>query len=100
MTGMVFPDVFTNTHLATYLSRVNAYADVMDDAGFPNISMLKQAEAENYSKYFDKEGLVKDNVIKALSGEIQLNIDDGLSGYLTDATTAYPILKELSLIHI
>ena len=95
MTGMVFPDVFTNTHLATYLSRVNAYADVMDDAGFPNISMLKQAEAENYSKYFDKEGLVKDNVIKALSGEIQLNIDDGLSGYLTDATTAYPILKEV-----
>ena len=95
MTGMVFPDVFTNTHLATYLSRVNAYADVMDDAGFPRLPDLRAAEAENYAKYFDKEGLVKDNVLRSLSGEIQLNIDDGLSGYLTDATTAYPILKEV-----
>ena len=95
MTGMVFPDVFTNTHLATYLSRVNAYADIMADQGFPNLKMLKQAEAENYAKYFDPDGLVKNDVVKAMAGEIQLNIDDGLSNYLTDATTAYPILKEI-----
>ena len=28
MTGMVFPDTFTNTHIAHWLSRVRAYDDV------------------------------------------------------------------------
>tara|TARA_B100000945_G_scaffold320955_1_gene332960 strand:- start:108 stop:4277 length:4170 start_codon:yes stop_codon:yes gene_type:complete len=95
MTGMVFPDVFVNTHMATYLSRANAYADVIYDQGFPNLDMLKQAEVENYAKYFDKDGLVKNDVIRALAGEMQLNLDDGLSKYLQEATTAFPVLKEV-----
>jgi maltose-binding protein MalE len=34
MTGMVFDDVFSNVHLAHYLSRVRAYDDVFSEFGF------------------------------------------------------------------
>ena len=95
MTGMVFPDVFTASHTATHISRLNAYTDVLADQGFPNLTMLKEAELENYSKYFDESGLIKNDVVKALTGDIALNTDDGLSNYLTKATTAFPILKEV-----
>lgn len=95
MTGMVFPDVFTASHTATHISRLNAYTDVLADQGFPNIKMLKEAELENYSKYFDENGLIKNDVVKALTSDIALNTDDALSNYLTKATTAFPILKEV-----
>tara|TARA_R100000234_G_scaffold101405_1_gene70449 strand:+ start:3694 stop:7878 length:4185 start_codon:yes stop_codon:yes gene_type:complete len=95
MTGMVFPDVFTASHTATHISRLNAYTDVLADQGWPNMKMLKEAELENYSKYFDENGLIKNDVVKALTGDIALNTDDALSNYLTKATTAFPILKEV-----
>ena len=95
MTGMVFPDVFVASHQATHISRLNAYTDVLADQGFPNPKMLKQAELENYSKYFDENGLIKNDVVRALTSDVALNTDDALSTYLTEATTAFPILKEV-----
>ena len=95
MTGLVFPDAFTASHTATHISRLHAYTDILEDQGFPNLKMLKQAEQENYAQYFDKDGLIKDKVVKALTQDIALNTDDGLSTYLTEATTAYPVLKEV-----
>ena len=95
MTGLVFPDVYTGSHVATQISRMNAYTDVLADQGFPNMKMLKQAELENYKNYFDEDGLIKNQVVKALTGDIALNTDDGLAKYLNDATTAYPVLKEV-----
>ena len=53
MTGIVFPDVYTGSHVATQISRMNAYTDGLADQGFPNMKMLKQAELENYKNYFD-----------------------------------------------
>ena len=47
------------------------------------MKMLKEAELENYSKYFDESGLIKNDVVKSLTGDIALNTDDGLSNYLT-----------------
>jgi hypothetical protein len=95
MTGLVFPDVYTGSTVATQISRMNAYTDVLADQGFPNMKMLKKAELQNYKSYFDEDGLIKNQVVKALTGDIALNTDDGLAKYLNDATTAYPILKEV-----
>ena len=97
MTAMVFPDVFTTTHLAHYLARAKAYDDVFYEFGsiYGKADLLKQAEKAHYDSFFDADGLVKDKTLKAMAGEIQLNLDDGLASYLTDATTAYPILKEV-----
>ena len=95
MTAMVFPDVFTNTHNAHYYSRVKAYEDVFSEYGFADWEKIFEAEKMHYNNFFDENGLVKDQVLKSFSGEIQLNLDDGVASYLTEATTAYPILKEL-----
>ena len=95
MTAMVFPDVFTNTHNAHYYSRVKAYEDVFSEYGYADWQKIFEAENRHYKNFFDENGLVKDQVLKSFSGEIQLNLDDGVASYLTEATTAYPILKEL-----
>ena len=97
MTAMVFPDVFTNTHLAHYLSRVKAYEDVFNEFGSVSMKkdLLKTLEKKYYDSFFDADGLVKDKVLKSIAGEIQLNIDDGMSNWLNEATTAYPVLKEV-----
>ena len=93
MTGMVFPDVFTNTHLAHYLSRMRAYDDVFDEFGFADWKKIGIAEKKHYQNMFDENGLVKDNALKALSGEVALNLDDGLATWINKGTTAYPIAK-------
>ena len=95
MTAMVFPDVFTNTHNAHYYSRVKAYEDVFSEFGYADWEKIFEAEKIHYKNFFDENGLVKDQVLRSFSGEIQLNLDDGVASYLTEATTAYPILKEL-----
>ena len=95
MTAMVFPDVFTNTHNAHYYSRVKAYEDVFSEFGYADWQKIFEAENRHYKNFFDENGLVKDQVLQSFSGEIQLNLDDGVASYLTEATTAYPILKEL-----
>ena len=93
MTGMVFPDVFTTTHLAHYLSRIKAYDDVFSEFGFADWNKIKIAEAEHYKKFFDKEGLINDDVLRSIAGEVQLNLDDGLANWINQGTTAYPMTK-------
>jgi len=99
MTAMVFPDVFTNTHIAHYMSRVKAYEDVFAEFGSTYgrtaQKALAEAESRHYKSFFNADGLIKDDVVNAIKGEIQLNLDDGLSTWLNDATTAYPVLKEV-----
>ena len=93
MTGMVFPDVFTSTHLAHYLSRIRAYDDVFSEFGFADWQKIHIAEAEHYKKFFDKDGLINDKVLKSIAGEVQLNLDDGLANWINQGTTAYPATK-------
>ena len=97
MTGMVFPDVFTSTHLAHYLSRVRAYDDVFSEFGFADWAKIDLAEKKHYDTFFDKEGLIKDKVLKSTAEEVQLNSDDGLANWLNQGTTAYPISKFLMM---
>ena len=95
MTAMVFPDVFATTHQATHISRVKAYDDVFSDKGFADFKAIATAEKKHYDTIFDADGLLRDPVVRAFAGEIQLNLDDGVAAYINEATTAYPILKEV-----
>tara|TARA_A100000172_G_scaffold38582_1_gene23529 strand:+ start:1784 stop:5935 length:4152 start_codon:yes stop_codon:yes gene_type:complete len=97
MTGMVFPDVFTSTHLAHYLSRTRAYDDVFSDKGFADWTEIFKAERTHYKSMFDDNGLIKDQVLRATAGEVQLNLDDGLARWINQGTTAYPFVKFLMM---
>ena len=93
MTALVFPDAYTTTVLSTYVRRMRAYDDVFYEFGWGDPKQLKIAESRIAKEMFDKNGLPKDPILRAMAGEIQLNLDDGLSKWLTQATTAYPITK-------
>ncbi len=93
MTGLVFPDAYTSTMLAQHLARVRAYDDVFSELGYFKRSNVLVAEAKHYRTMFDADGLIKDDVLKAIAGEVQLNLDDGMATWLNKGTTAYPITK-------
>ena len=97
MTALVFPDAYTSTVLSTYVTRMKAYDEVFYEFGEVTTDLalkkLKAAEKRIAKTMFDDNGLPKDPLLKQIAGEIQLNLDDGLSKWLTQATTAYPITK-------
>ena len=95
MTGMVFPDVFSQVHLAHYLSRTRAYGDVFSEFGYIKPGAIEAAEAKHYKEMFDADGLIKDKALKALAGEVALNLDDGIANWINKATTAYPVTKHM-----
>ena len=95
MTGMVFPDVFTNTHIAHYLSRMRAYDDVFEEFGFADWNRIAIAEKKHYNNMFNANGTINDQALKSLSGEISLNLDDATASWINKGTTAYPIAKDL-----
>jgi len=92
-TGLTFPDQFTNSTMATYVSRLRAYDDVFSEFGYGDKLKIKEAEALNYTKAFDPNNRLKDKAAAALAGEVNLNLDDEVSNWLNEATTAWPILK-------
>ena len=95
MTGMVFTDVFSQTHLAHYLSRTRAYDDVFTEFGFADWKKIHKAEKIHYDSMFDKNGLITDKALKAIQGEVALNLDDGIANWINRGTTAYPVSKFL-----
>jgi len=95
MTGMVFSDVFSQTHLAHHLSRMRAYDDVFSEFGFADWKKIELAEKQHYAAMFDSNGMITDQALKSVSGEVSLNLDDGLSTWINKGTTAYPIAKFL-----
>ena len=98
MTGMVFPDVFTGTHISHWLTRVRAYDEVFSEFGFADWKKIAAAEKRVSKEMFDANGLPTDKVLQSLTGEISLNLDDGLATWINQATTAYPVSKELFMI--
>ena len=95
MTGMVFTDVFSQTHLAHYLSRTRAYDDVFNEFGFTDWTKIHKAEKIHYDSMFDADGLITDKALKSIQGELALNLDDGLANWINQGTTAYPVSKFL-----
>jgi len=92
-TALTFPDSFTNSTMATHVSRLRAYDDIFTEFGYADKLKIKEAEALNYTKSFDPNGRLKDKVAATLAGEVNLNLDDSVSNWITEATTAWPILK-------
>ena len=97
MTGMVFPDVFTTTHLAHNLSRVKAYDDVFSEFGYADMTKIFDAEKKHYANFFDSDGLINNDVLRNVAGEVQLNLDDGLANWINQGTNAYPFVKFLMM---
>lgn len=102
VTGMAGVDAFTDTFMATFQSRLNAYEEVfsrtakqVDPEYFA--TRLKEVEDLNYSKMFDKTGMLTDGAAKRASGEIALNLDDGFSKTINPWLNKYPPLKTLMM---
>jgi len=95
MTGMVFSDVFAQVHLAHYLSRMRAYDDVFSEFGYADFKKIAIAEKKHYDSLFDANGLIDDKALRALQGEVALNLDDATATWINKATTAYPVSKFL-----
>ena len=93
MTGMVFSDMYSATHLGHYLSRVRAYDDVFTEFGFADWKKIHKAEKIHYDSMFDADGLITDKALKSIQGELALNLDDGMANWINQATTAYPVSK-------
>jgi len=93
MTGMVFTDVFSQTHLAHYLSRTRAYDDVFSEFGYADWTKINKAEKIHYDSMFDADGLITDKALKSIQGELALNLDDKLATWINQGTTAYPVSK-------
>ncbi len=93
MTGMSGVDAYTDTMVATHLSRLRAYDDVFTKHGKVTPELLMEAEKANYSRMFNSDGVLTDEAAKNASGEISLNLDDSTSAFLNQAVTALPFLK-------
>ena len=93
MTGMTGVDSYTNTMIATHLSRVRAYDDVFTKHGKVTPELLEIAEKKHYRNMFDANGFLTDKAAKNASGEIALNLDDGIASWMNKATTAAPVAK-------
>lgn len=95
ITAMAGPDAFATSHVATALSRIFAYDEVFSEFGFADWKKIMIAEKKHYSNFFDKDGNATGQLLKVISGEIKLNLDDGVAKWLNQATTAYPITKHV-----
>ena len=100
--GMSSIDAYTDTFMATFQSRLAAYDEVFTKHGKsldPEVftQKLKNAEELNYSKMFDKQGLLKEGAAKRASGEIALNLDDGFSKAINPWLNKMPVLKSLMM---
>ena len=93
MTVLQGADAGLNTAMATYVSRLRAYDDVFTKAGKTDFESLLKAEKKNYSKYFDKNGVLTDEASKVISGEYALNLKDDLSDQINGIVARYPFMK-------
>jgi len=102
ITGMSGVDAYTDTFMATFQSRLGAYEEVFTRYG-KNVdpeffaAKLKEAEELNYSKMFNRDGMLTDGAAKTASGEIALNLDDGFSKAINPFLNKFPPLKTLMM---
>ena len=96
ITAMSGVDGYTQTTLATHMSRLRAYDDVFTrNGGNVTPELLFKAEKEHYARMFDKDGFLTDVAVKNSTGEIALNLDDALTNDINRITTRYPFLKHM-----
>ena len=98
-TALMFPDAYVQDIAGTYASRVRAYDEVLYEFGAipygDGMKLVKEAELRHAKNKWDINGRLKDPLAQSMAGEIQLNLDDGLSRWINQAITAYPISRYL-----
>ena len=96
-TGLMFPDGYASDVMGTYSRRMQAYDEVLYEFGAipykDGMAKVFEAERRLAKNTFDSNDILKDPIAKALAGEVQLNLDDGLSRWINQAVTAYPALR-------
>ena len=96
MTGMSFVDGMTDIHSATWISKLEAIEDAIEEGGgVATKEAIEKAFRVNYAKKFDKNGILKDGPAKADASEIKFNINDGLAKAINNVTNTVPPLKHL-----
>lgn len=95
MTGMSGVDAYTDTIQAAQIARVRAYDDVFSKAGEVNPELLMEAEKQFYRTMFNADGVLTDAAAKNASGEVALNLDDGLASFVNRGVEAVPGIKPL-----
>ena len=97
MTGMTGIDGYTTSYMATMHARMRAYDEVLTEHGKVTPALLKLAEQKHYKSMFNSKGMLTDAAVRNATGEIALNLDNGVTKIFTDGTTAVPALKPLMM---
>lgn len=93
LTGLSGVDAYTDTIQASIRARLRAYDDVFTKGGTINKKLMDEAEAAHYASMFNKDGMLIAEDVKAISGEISLNLDDNLAGKINEVVNAVPVMK-------
>jgi hypothetical protein len=91
--AMIGVDGFTKSTQATLQSRAQTYLEAAKKG--VDVKNFREAERINYSKMFDSEGRLTNEAAKNASGEINMNLDDGLASVISSATGQVPVLRSL-----
>jgi hypothetical protein len=91
--AMIGVDGFTKSTQATLQSRAEIYLESAKKG--VDVKNFREAERANYSKMFDKEGRLTNEAAKNASGEINMNLDDGLASLISSGTNQVPVLRSL-----
>jgi len=93
LTGLSGVDAYTDTIQASTRARLRAYDDVFTKGGTINKKLMDEAETAHYASMFNKDGMLIAEDVKAISGEISLNLDDNLASKINGVVDAVPVLK-------
>ena len=93
MTAMSGVDAYGDTIQANILSRTMAYDDVFTKAGKVDPDLWLEAEKKHYSTMFNADGVLTNKAAKNASGEVAMNLDDGVASFVNQAVTAVPAAK-------
>jgi hypothetical protein len=91
--AMIGVDGFTKSTQATLQSRAEIYLKAAKKG--VNVKNFRDAEKANYSRMFDAEGRLTNKAAENAAGEINMNLDDGISSIISSGTTQVPVLRSL-----
>lgn len=96
--SMQATDAFTQSMIATAEARANAF-DVVTDGGKIPLDEAKADElaADFYKKMFNDKGIINNDAVQKIAGEISMNLENSATRMLSDVINRAPILKPFML---
>jgi hypothetical protein len=91
--AMIGVDGYTKSTQATLQSRAQTYLEAAKKG--VDVKNFREAERANYAKMFDSEGRLTNAAAENASGEINMNLDDGLASIISSGTSQVPVLRSL-----